>query len=576
MTDTEPDIAEFRSAQRLERLISVGRSLLTQLEPEELLQQLLEEARALTGARYAAIGVLDESRRELERFVTAGIDHATHERIGALPRGRGVLGVLISEPQPLRLTDVGSHPSSYGFPIGHPPMASFLGVPVLIRGEAWGNIYLAEKVGGEPFSDEDQSSLVVLADWAAIAIDNARAYAGERDRRQGMEAANVALRATEEITRALGGETDLTRILELIAKRGRALLSARALFIALLDGEDAVVAAAAGSVPSTLVGERLALDGSPAAEVVRTGRPTRLAGQLGGLRSPVVQQLEADYGLVVPLTFRGRVLGILAAFDHLEGDPDFSADDERLIGAFAASAATAVATGQHVAEEGARRSLDASEQERSRWARELHDDTLQELAALRLTVSGARRLEDLDAVRATLEEVRDGLASSIDGLRSLITDLRPAALDELGTIAAIETLVERVASRSGVDVHVAADLDYESGRAPTRYVPELEAAIYRLVQEALTNATKHAGATQVQITLREGAEHVDLEVRDDGLGFDVDAATEGFGVIGMQERAELMGGALAIASAAGEGTVVSARLPVRRLGASGVLEALAR
>src|SRR3989442_1623942 len=160
----------------LRRLIDAGRSLVSHLELEPVLDELLETARDLTGARYAALGVLDKRRRELERFITKGIDTETHEAIGDLPRGRGVLGVLISDPRPLRLANVGDHPHSYGFPPAHPEMRSFLGVPVLIRGEAWGNLYLAEKHGGAEFTEADEAAIVVLADWAAIAIDNARLY----------------------------------------------------------------------------------------------------------------------------------------------------------------------------------------------------------------------------------------------------------------------------------------------------------------------------------------------------------------------------------------------------------------
>src|ERR671928_2059586 len=155
---------------RLRRLLEVGRSLISELDPDAVLRRLLDVARELTGARYAAIGVLDERREHLEQFITAGIDEETHREIGDLPRGRGVLGVLIDDPKPLRLRDVGMHPRSYGFPIAHPPMTTFLGVPILIEGQAWGNLYLTEKAAGDEFTAEDEEAACVLADWAAIAI----------------------------------------------------------------------------------------------------------------------------------------------------------------------------------------------------------------------------------------------------------------------------------------------------------------------------------------------------------------------------------------------------------------------
>src|SRR5215207_2619401 len=200
--------------EALRKLIGVGSEVVSELDHEAVLQRVIEAARELTGARYAALGVLDESRQELERFLTSGIDPSTHRAIGDLPRGRGLLGVLISDPRPLRLTDVGRHPASYGFPLGHPAMRSFLGVPVLVRGEAWGNLYLTEKDGG-PFDEADEEAIVVLSHWAATAIQNSHLYRNEQAQRAELERAVRALETTSAITRALGTETDLDRVLEL-------------------------------------------------------------------------------------------------------------------------------------------------------------------------------------------------------------------------------------------------------------------------------------------------------------------------------------------------------------------------
>src|ERR1035438_10239420 len=156
----------------IRRLLDVGRALTTELDQRVVLDRVLETAREITGARYAALGILNEQHTELEQFLTSGIDEETHRAIGDLPRGRGVLGALIEHPQPLRLPDVGRHPNSYGFPAGHPVMRSFLGVPIQIRGQAWGNLYLTEKQGGD-FTERDEEAAMILADWAAVAIDNA-------------------------------------------------------------------------------------------------------------------------------------------------------------------------------------------------------------------------------------------------------------------------------------------------------------------------------------------------------------------------------------------------------------------
>ena len=251
-------------AERLRALLAVNRTIMAELDPDAVLRRVLEVAREQTGAAYAAIGVLDPSGAALERFITSGLDEPTHRAIGDLPHGRGVLGLLIDDPRALRLDDVGSHPSSYGFPAGHPPMASFLGVPIAVRGETWGNLYLTEKTGGGPFSEVDEEIACTLADSAAIAIENARLYEAERARRRDLERANRALETTTELSRALGGVTDVDRTLELITKRSRALLGARTAELAVLDGEDFVIRAVAGPGVDDLVGRRIPITESVA------------------------------------------------------------------------------------------------------------------------------------------------------------------------------------------------------------------------------------------------------------------------------------------------------------------------
>src|SRR6478752_2651752 len=319
--------------QRLLRLLDVGQALVAELDIERLLYRVLEVARELTGARYAALGVLDDRRERLERFLTVGIDDATHAAIGDLPRGNGILGVLISEPQALRLHDVGEHPQSYGFPVNHPPMHSFLGVPIRIRGEAYGNLYLTEKEHGD-FDEGDEQAVVVLAGWAAIAIENARLYRDVRGRRDELERTVTALETTTAIARVVGGETDLQRILELIAERGRALVAARLMVIELQEGADLVIMTAAGSSGAALVGERIPVQGSLAGRVLTTRRAERLADAPAQLRFGVAERVGAKTGLLVPLVFRDRAVGVAAAFDRLADGPEFSAEDERLMEAF--------------------------------------------------------------------------------------------------------------------------------------------------------------------------------------------------------------------------------------------------
>jgi signal transduction histidine kinase len=515
----------------LRQLLDAGRALVADLDPEAVLRRVLRAAAEITGARYVALGVLDERREGLERFVTHGIGDDVHRAIGDLPHGRGILGVLIKDPRPLRLSSVGDDPRSYGFPPGHPPMGTFLGTPVLIRGEAWGNLYLTEKAGGEPFTPADEDAVVVLAEWAGIAIENARLYHGTERRRLELEQAVRRLEATTAIARAVGGETDLDRVLELIVKRGRALVDARGVVILLRDEDGLVVAAAAGEIPAEVHGSRVA------------GDPARVRSSLESLG------LAADGSLLVPLVFRGQSLGMLGCFGAA-GD----AEDERLLQAFAASAATAVATARTVAEQRLRDTLQASEEERRRWARELHDDTLQDLGALRLLLRAAIRSDDPAQMRAALEQGAAQLDEEIGELRGLVRELRPPALDELGPAAAIEGLAERIAGRHGMEVGV----DVRLGAR--RRSPELETALYRIVQEALNNAIKHAGAGRLEVKVVEDVGVVRVEVADDGRGFDPTAQHAGFGLLGMRERVALLHGELEVLSSP-DGTRVVAALP---------------
>jgi signal transduction histidine kinase len=547
--------------QRLSRLIDVGRSLLSELDPDVLLDRLLETARELTSARYAAVGILDEQRTGLARFLTRGVDEATHRAIGDLPRGNGILGVLIEDARPLRLHDVGEHPQSYGFPSGHPPMHAFLGVPVVIRGEAWGNLYLTEKEGGGDFTAEDEEAVVVLADWAAIAIENARLYGDAARRGDELERAARALEATSAIARAVGGETSLERVLELVVKRGRALVEARVVLILLREGDELVVSAVAGmSAPRERV--RFPLAEATAGDVLTEGRARRVADVGRQLRWPAARLgvPDAESALLVPLVFRGSALGVLVAFDHLHGEPRFSRDDEELLEAFAAQAATAVATARTVEAERLRRSIESAESERRRWARELHDETLQALGGLKLLLGAASRLDDPQAMREALGQASEHVGREIEGLRALIAELRPAALDDLGLGPALRSLLQRTAGAQGLEI----DQVIELGDAERRFAPEMETAVYRLVQESLTNVVKHAGARRVRVVVREEGGALELEVADDGVGLDAEtsAGAGGFGLVGMRERVELAGGELDVAARPHGGTVVRARLPL--------------
>ncbi len=552
-------MTSLSEGEQIRRLLQVGRALVSEHDTEIVLDRILKEAREITGARYAALGVLDETRQELERFLTIGIDADTHRAIGDLPRGRGVLGVLIHDPQPLRLTDVGHHPQSYGFPMNHPEMRTFLGVPIVVRGEGWGNLYLTEKEGGGEFTAEDEEAAVVLAQWAATAIDNARLYEGSERRRQQLERAVRSLEAARDIADAVSGASDLDRVLELIVKRGRALVDARTVLIMLRDGDQLVVAASAGHA-SDARGRRVPIAGSTSGQVLERGRPERITDAASHLRvGPADLGVpDAHSALLVPMTYRGSGLGVLAAFDQGPEVGEFSAEDEQLLRTFAASAAQAVALNRSVEADRLRSTIAAADAERSRWARELHDQTLQSLGGLRVALASVLGRGDEATKDAAIRQAIEDIELEIANLRGIITDLRPSMLDDLGLVPAIEALLDR---RRDAGLEIVGEValgDLASGDRGLD--PQLETTIYRLVQESLTNVIKHAQASMVRVSVAAIEGEVRIEVQDDGLGFDPAVRSEGFGLAGIRERVFLAGGTVELQS--GEnGTLVRARLP---------------
>jgi len=548
--------------KELRKLLEVGRALVAELDVEAVLRHVLETARELTGARYAALGILDERKEELERFVFVGIDEETRRLIGPLPRGGGVLGELIRNREPLRLPDVTQHRRSYGFPPGHPPMTTFLGVPISIRGEAYGNLYLTDKAHGAEFDERDEESAIVLAEWASIAIGNARLYEDVARRRGELERAVRGLEATATVARAVGFETDLDRVLELVVKRGRALLDADSLLVILQEGDELYVAAAAGEIGAQAVGVTMPLEGTLPGAVLTSGTSERvpsLSDRVGHGLDAV--GADARSALVAPLGFRDRARGVLVALDSGRGTRGFEPDEDHLLTSFGASAAIAIATAQSVEAERLKHSIRASESERSRWARELHDETLQELGALKVMLESAHRSGQPEALQDAVERSLEQLASSISALQSLITELRPASLDELGVKPALEALVRRTSARFGLQVDANFDLAYDRGREPSRLLGEIESTAYRLVQEAINNVVKHAEAETVRVEVVEDDGSLRLTVRDDGSGFDTSLPAAGFGLLGMHERVELVDGRLSIESTPGRGTVVRAELP---------------
>jgi signal transduction histidine kinase len=537
---------------RLRSLLDAIAAVTGELSLDAVLQRLVEVAVELTGARYGALGVIDRSGSHLERFLTTGIDAETHAAIGDLPRGRGILGVLIRDAAPLRLHDLSEDPRSVGFPPNHPPMRSFLGVPVMLRGVAYGNLYLTEKEGGEDFTDEDQELVSLLASQAAVAIENARLY----------ESATQWSRQLEsliEVGNALARETDLDRILDLVARRLLELLEARLVTVLVPTGEDELrFAAAAGEGSEELIGTTMSSSGSKSGRVLERRRSERVDSVLDDpeVNREITRRLAARSGLWVPLVVRERAIGVIGVYDKLGADPRFSDGDLRLAETFGSRAAVAVDLSQRVARNALRRVVEAQELERRRLARELHDETGQALTSILLALRPLEAALEKEKNRAALAELRELVVATLQDVRRLAVELRPKVLDDFGLVPALERLTESFGEQTGIKV------DFESRAGAERLPAEVETAIYRIVQESLTNVVKHAHAQSVSIlvTRKDGA--LTAVVEDDGRGFDTAEAGDGFGLEGMRERVALLDGRLEVES--GEaGTTLVAEVPLR-------------
>jgi PAS domain S-box-containing protein len=368
----------------------------------------------------------------------------------------------------------------------------------------------------------------------------------------------AALEAAVDIARAVGGETELERVLEVIAERSRALVDASSLLILLADGEDITVAATAGALDRTLVGSRVSAAESIADQVWASGRAQRV-DHLGDRPGSALAALGVGAAsvLVVPLGFRGAAFGVIEALDRTDG-PEFREEDERLLLAAAASAGAAIATARSIAQDRVRQSLRAAEDERRRWARELHDETLQALGGLRVLLSSAHRSGDEQLLRRVAQSALEQLDTEIESLRVLISELRPAALDELGLQAALVALAERVGTTYGIEIRTTVD---EAATTSAGVDSELEAVVYRVIQEALTNAARHANPNVVEISLGRVDSEIRAVVSDDGTGFDLTRPVDGFGLIGMRERVSFVGGRFELESS-DDGTTVTISLPV--------------
>jgi signal transduction histidine kinase len=539
---------------RWRRLIDAGIAVTSELSLDGVLQRILETAAELTSARYAALGVIDRSGTALERFLTTGIDPATRERIGDLPHGRGILGVLIRDAEPLRLHDLTADPRAVGFPPHHPLMQGFLGVPILLRGVAYGNLYLTEKESGEDFSAEDEEIVTLLAAQAAVAIENARLY----------ESATrwlAQLESLTEVGNALAAETELGPLLELIAARLGELIDAELVLIALpATGGDLRIEAAAGQQAEEVLGTFLSRTGSKSGRVMERRRSDRVDSTLEDTEvdQDLARRMGMRSGLYVPLVVGERAIGLVAAHNKRGPDPRFNDEELRVAETFAARAAVAVDLADRVARDSLRRVVEGQELERRRLARELHDETGQALTSILLGLKRVEEAKTEEDTHGAASELRAEIVKTLQGVRRLAVELRPKALDDFGLVPALERLAEAFGGDSGIAI------DLEANVGDDRLPPEMETALYRIAQEALTNVAKHARAQHVSVVVTRRHGSVTILVEDDGRGFGTRGGDDdGLGLVGMRERVGLLGGRLAIESTEGSGTTIVAEVPLR-------------
>jgi signal transduction histidine kinase len=542
-----------RSTERLHVLVEAGISLSSELSLDALLQRIVETAAQVASARYAALAVVDATGKRLERFLTAGMDDATRSAIGDPPLGRGLLGVVLREGRPLRLSDISEDPRSVGFPPGHPDMTAFLGVPILLRGVVYGNLYLTDKKDGPEFTEEDEELTRLLASQAAVAIENARLHETSMRWLRQLESIN-------EIGNALASQIELEPVLNIIVARLRELLDARVVLVAVPDRPDALrVAAVDGAGADTVVETRLGLGASKVGRVLERGRSERVDSMRSDpeVDQDAARRLGVETALYVPLVVEGRAVGVVAAHDRMGDDPRFREEDVRLAESLAKRAAIAIGLSHRVSREAMRRVVDAQELERTRLARELHDETGQALTSILLGLKELEQAIGTAAERDRVADVRNLVVSTLQDVRKLAVELRPAALDDFGLAPALERLVESHRHDRAVTV----DLEIRLGEE--RLPADVETTMYRIVQEALTNIAKHAGAVRVSVLVTRKDDAAVVVVEDDGAGFDPGDPTGGLGLSGMRERVALVSGRFRLETSPGAGTTIAAEVPLR-------------
>nr|WP_106962906.1 GAF domain-containing sensor histidine kinase [Streptomyces roseochromogenus] len=529
----------------LEAVLSVGR----ELNLEQVLHSIVEAAAVLVDAEYAALGIIGPDGRRLSAFHTVGVTEEQIAAIGPFPEGHGILGELIRHPQPLRIARISGHPASYGFPPGHPPMSSFLGVPIRVRDQVFGNLYLTEKRGGAEFDEEDESVLSTLAVAAGVAIDNARLYEESRLRERWQ-------RANAEISHSLMSGSDRAESLGLIAERAREISGSALAAVALpMEGTKSLTVEIAVGVDAeahrglvlpmheSLMGLAYTATAPVTSDdIVHDLRITPEPPRFGGLGPAVAVPIgTGESGM------RGVVLVAREA-----GRPVFLQRETELLLGFAAQAAIAM--------ELAERRQDAQQiallEERDRIARDLHDLAIQRLFATGMTLQSAGRfIEHPKAAERVLRAV-DDLDETIKIIRSTIFGLRT----RLGTGGSgLRARVVRAVGEAAPVLGFAPSVRME-GLVDTDVPPEIADHVVAVLTEALTNIARHAQADRAQVVLTTDGREVRLKVSDSGVG--IPSVGRRSGLLNMAERAETLGGRLEVTRPAGGGAALDWWVPL--------------
>ncbi|MGV0806028.1 sensor histidine kinase [Mycolicibacterium setense] len=538
LTEVQDRVEEIITGRdRIDGLVEAMLAVTSGLDLEVTLSTIVRTAIELVDARYGALGVRGDDH-ELTEFVYQGIDDETRALIGHLPEGRGVLGVLIDDPKPIRLDDIHKHPASVGFPPNHPPMRTFLGVPVRIRDEVFGNLYLTDKTNGQPFSEDDEVLVQALAAAAGVAVENARLYQLSRDRQ-------AWITATRDIGTELLAGTDPATVFRMVADEALKLTGADRIVVAvpgeaLADETDTLVVAATAGSATTI--DSLPL--GPAADdavgaAFRDGTPHRLDRlELDGSGGPA---------LVLPLRTVDTVAGVLVAV-RADGARIFTAEQLDMAAAFADQAAVAW---QLASSQRSVRELEILA-DRDRIARDLHDHVIQRLFAVGLSLQGT-------IPRTQSPEVRQRLSGTVDDLQAVIQEIRTAIFDlhgaQAGTTRLRQRLDQVIAQFADAPVHIGTRLVGPLSVVDAALADHAEAVL----REAISNAVRHSGASELTVVV-EVADDLSIEVSDNGCGIAAEVTESGLG--NLRARALSAGGAFTVTDRPGGGTVLRWAAPL--------------